>query len=85
MSRIKVETYQVGCDGCGELFTTYDGFTCYTDCPNAIEDEASASGWVFTSDGHHYCPSCHEWNDDDILVCMDGKKYDEDYEPIVEE
>lgn len=80
--RIPVEAYKIVCDCCGRTFENSEGWVCYCDCPNEIEDDASASGWMNTGDGRHYCEECHKWDDNNIIVCKDGKKYNENYEPL---
>ena len=82
--RIKVETFKVVCDGCGQTFHNDEDFTCYDDHPSQIENEAVESGWLRTNDGHHYCPDCHTLNDEDQWECKDGRKYDYDGDEVVE-
>ena len=82
--RVKVETFKVVCDGCGQTFHNDEDFTCYCDHPSQIENEAMESGWLRTNDGHHYCPDCHTLNDEDQWECKNGRKYDYDGDEVVE-
>lgn len=74
--KVKVETYKLVCDSCGETFEDGNGFTCYTDDPDGslIWGDASASDWLKVGD-KHYCPDCWNWNDDDNIITKDGKKF----------
>ena len=82
--RVKVETFKVVCDCCGQTFHNDEDFTCYCDHSSQIENEAMDSGWLRTNDGHHYCPDCHTLNDEDQWECEDGRKYDYDGDEVVE-
>lgn len=83
--RIPVNTYRIVCDACGEHFENSLGWSCYTDDPNEIENDASDSSWLITEDGHHYCHNCRELNDEDQWECKDGKTYTLEGEPINKE
>lgn len=63
--KVKVETYKIVCDCCGETFTDGNGFTCYSDDPDGgiIRGEALDNGWI-ELDAKHYCPKCYEVDDD---------------------
>lgn len=80
--RIPLQTYEIACDGCGEKFMTEEGFVCYCDAPDEIEDKANNSGWLITADGHHYCDRCCELNDNDHWETKDGRLYAYDGEPF---
>lgn len=75
--KVKVETYKIVCDCCGETFHDGNGFTCYTSDPNGddIRSEALEADWREFGD-KHYCPDCMYWDDDDNLCTKDGHKYD---------
>lgn len=80
----KVETIIIVCDSCGEHFVNGDGFTCYTDDPDGgnMLSEATSSGWL-DIDGRQYCPDCWHYDDDDSIVCGDGRKWtDYDHKEI---
>ena len=82
----KVETFIIVCDSCGEHFVNDDGFTCYTDDPDGSNmlSEATSSGWL-DIDGRQYCPDCWHYDDDDNILCGDGRKYNGDtHEPVIE-
>lgn len=82
----KVETIIIVCDNCGEHFVNGDGFTCYTDDPDGgnMLSEATSSGWL-DIDGRQYCPDCWHYDDDDNIVCSDGRKYNGNtHEPVIE-
>lgn len=83
--KIKVESYKIVCDGCGDTFYTSDDFACFIDDVDGslIKGEAESSSWISIGN-KHYCPDCHQIDDDDNIVTKDGKKYDgETYEEIV--
>jgi len=82
----KVETIIIVCDNCGEHFVNGYGFTCYTDDPDGgnMLSEATSSGWL-DIDGRQYCPDCWHYDDDDNIVCRDGRKYNGNtHEPVIE-
>ena len=82
----KVETIIIVCDSCGEHFVNGDGFTCYTDDPDGgnMLSEATSSGWL-NIDGRQYCEDCWHYDDDDNIVCSDGRKYNGNtHEPVIE-
>jgi hypothetical protein len=82
----KVETIIIVCDSCGEHFVNGDGFTCYTDDPDGgnMMSEATSSGWLDIG-GRQYCPDCWHYDDDDNIVCSDGRKYNgSTHEPVIE-
>jgi len=81
----KVEATIIVCDSCGEHFVNGDGFTCYTDDPDGgnIMSEATSSGWL-DIDGRQYCEGCWQYDDDDNIVCSDGRKYNgKTHEPVI--
>ena len=73
-----VKAISLTCDGCGQQFETLDGMTCYADDQDGklIEETARNSDWK-TMNGHHYCPSCWERDDDDIIHTKDGRRWDD--------
>ena len=82
----KVESIIIVCDSCGEHFVNGDGFTCYMGDPDGcnILSEATSSGWL-DIDGRQYCPDCWHYDDDDNIVCGDGRKYNGNtHEPVIE-
>lgn len=55
--QLKVNTYAVECDGCGETHDT--GETTFPDAVSAVRDE----GWYITNrqgGWKHFCPECME-------------------------
>ena len=60
-----VKAISLTCDGCGQTFETLDGMTCYADDEDGklVEETARNSDWK-TMNGHHYCASCWERDDD---------------------
>ena len=64
---------------------------CITPCPHGmkiedgklIEETACNSDWKIMN-GHHYCPSCWERDDDDIIHTKDGRKWDDSDIEVVE-
>ena len=80
--RVPVNTFKIVCDGCGAHFENHEGWSCYCDAPEEIENDAQNSEWLITQDGHHYCDRCHTLNDDDHWETKDGKLYAWDGEPF---
>ena len=80
-----VKAISLTCDGCGQTFETLDGMTCYADDEDGklVEETARNSDWK-TMNGHHYCASCGERDDDDIIHTKDGRKWDEESVEVVE-
>ena len=81
--KVKVESYKIVCDCCGETFHDGNDFVCFSDDPDGglIRDEALTANWR-EIDGKHYCPDCWRWDDDDNIQCKDGRKYTENNELI---
>ena len=77
--KVKVETYKIVCDCCGDTFRNDNDFTCYSDDPSGdiIRGEAQSANWIEVGN-KHYCPDCYEINDNDEIVTKDGHKYDYD-------
>jgi hypothetical protein len=63
---IDVKMYTAECDVCGH-HCEFGDYSCYAD-KSSVREEASDSGWHFTSDGKCYCEDCHTINDNDELV-----------------
>ena len=80
-----VKAISLTCDGCGQTFETLDGMTCYADDEDGklVEETACNSDWKIMN-GHHYCPSCWERDDDDIIHTKDGRKWDDSSIEVVE-
>ena len=80
-----VKAISLTCDGCGRQFETLDGMTCYADDEDGklVEETARNSDWK-TMNGHHYCASCWERDDDDIIHTKDGRKWDDASIEVVE-
>ena len=58
----------ITCDNCGETYTNdHSGFSWFPNNSDAYE-EAGDDGWHETEDEKHYCPDCHEIDDDDNLI-----------------
>ena len=81
----EVKAISLTCDGCGQTFETLDGMTCYADDEDGklVEETARNSDWK-TMNGHHYCPSCWERDDDGIIHTKDGRKWDDSDIEVVE-
>ena len=80
-----VKAISLTCDGCGQPFETLDGMACYADDEDGklVEDTARNSDWKMMN-GHHYCASCWERDDDDIIHTKDGRKWDDSSIEVVE-
>ena len=80
-----VKAISLTCDGCGQQFETLDGMVCYADDEDGklVEETACNSDWKIMN-GHHYCPSCWERDDDDIIHTKDGRKWDDSSIEVVE-
>lgn len=63
----KVECFTLECDNCKEIFQDeHSGFSIFVDESSAWE-YADNDGW-YEDKGKHYCPSCHDFDDDDNLI-----------------
>lgn len=49
----------MSCDRCGEVFSNYDDYTCFSD--DDIMSEAEE--WEEVN-GRHYCPNCYTYNEE---------------------
>ena len=78
----EIKSITIVCDGCGERFVNPDGFVCFTNDSDGsyIENDAESSDWLTQKgkDGviRHYCPSCYEFDDNDVCHTKDGRRYD---------
>lgn len=84
--KVKIETYKIVCDCCGETFHDDNDFVCFSDDPDGslVNSEAEASDWMAIGD-KHYCPDCYTIDDDDHIATKDGHRYDYDtHKEIVE-
>lgn len=81
--KVKVETYKLVCDCCGETFENLNGYTCFTEDPDGslIWEDACDSGWQHIGD-KHFCENCWDIDDDDNYVIKDGRKFTEDGEEV---
>lgn len=84
--KVKVESYKIVCDCCGETFHDGNDFVCFSDDPDGglIRDEALTANWR-EIDGKHYCPDCYSIDDDDNIVTKDGHKFDYDTHEEIKE
>lgn len=84
--KVKVESYKIVCDCCGDSFHDGNDFVCF--CEDAdgslICSEVESSDWMVVGD-KHYCPDCYEINDNDEIVTKDGHKYDYDTHKEIKE
>ena len=72
--KTEVTMFTVKCDNCGKLFEDeYNGYSCWGDFNDAWEN-ASDSDWMRNDDDVHYCPACHSYDDNDILILKEIKK-----------
>lgn len=63
----KIECISITCDNCEETYQNdHSGFSIFVDEIQA-HDDADNSGW-YSDDGKHYCPTCHEIDDNDDLI-----------------
>ncbi|MNL39076.1 hypothetical protein D3C87_1613310 [compost metagenome] len=68
----KIECATITCDGCNDDYeAAFTGFTIFLD-ESTAEDCAKDDDWHVTDDGKHYCPKCHDINDNDQLI-LKGK------------
>lgn len=64
----KVECITLTCDNCGEVYQNdHSGFSIWITEGDA-QESASNDDWYSADDDKHYCPGCHEINDDDELI-----------------
>ena len=84
--KVKVESYNIVCDCCGESFHDGNDFVCFSDDPDGglIRDEALTANWLEIGD-KHYCPDCYSIDDDDNIVTKDGHKFDYDTHEEIKE
>jgi len=73
-------TYSFLCDGCGVDAFEDCMFSGWGDIRYAFE-EAQELGWITDEDEKHFCPHCHEYDDDDNLVFKTKFKKIEDMLP----
>ena len=77
--KVKVESFKIVCDCCGETFHDGNDFVCYTDDADGsqINEEAESAGWIEIGD-EHFCPDCFSFGDDDNIVIKNGRRFDHD-------
>lgn len=69
----KVECITLSCDNCEEIYqdehgTGYSIWVAESDAFDAAEND----GW-YSHGGKHYCPNCHEFDDNDNLIIHGNK------------
>ncbi len=76
-----VQSIEIVCDGCGDVFVDGEGFRSFSDDPDGklIESEAVDSEWLSLC-GCHYCPECYSMDDNEIYHTKDGRQYDANLE-----
>jgi len=62
----EITIYTIICDVCGLDANKNTDYAGWTELEPTL-DTATDSGWYIEED-HHYCPDCHSFDDDDILV-----------------
>jgi len=63
----KINAFVCECDNCGADFTDENtGYTIFM-LESDVKEHASEDGW-HTDGDKHYCPECHDFDDDDNLV-----------------
>lgn len=64
----EVPMYTVSCDCCGKLFEdSHSGIVAWND-PASVVFQSEEAGWLWENDEYlkgHYCPDCHEVDDND--------------------
>ena len=83
--KVPVKSMKIVCDHCGETFEDGRGWSCIV----GDEDGSEILGEAFDKDwmelgGKHYCPDCYHWDDDDNIVCNDGRKFDGDTHELID-
>ena len=66
----KVECVTLSCDNCGEIYKDEDGsgFSIWV-AESDAKDAAESDGWYMLDDDEkHYCPNCHDIDDEDNLI-----------------
>lgn len=83
--KCEVKSIEIVCDGCGEVFHDGDDFCCYVGDEDGemIQSSAFDSDWWCVGD-KDYCPNCYHIDDEDHVVCKDGRVYDYDSEELLE-
>ena len=67
MSFIKEELQTVQCDNCQDTYQDDDsGYAWWMD-PNDAWESSNNDGWTEDNE-KHYCPKCHDYNDEDELI-----------------
>lgn len=69
----KVECIVITCDICEDVYENVNGFSVFPD-ENYVDP--ADDGW-YTHKGEgcvHYCPSCHEYDDEDNLIVKSADK-----------
>lgn len=63
----EIESYSLVCDNCGETYRhKWTNYALWFD-ESAPLEYASEEGWIEHED-KHYCPECHEVDDDNIVI-----------------
>lgn len=84
--KVKVESFKIVCDGCGETFHSFDDFVCFDGDADGsmICNEADSADWMVLGD-KHYCPGCYSIDEENHIVTKDGHKYDYDTSEEIKE
>lgn len=64
--------HNIQCDHCGKMLD--DEF--WWDEQQGMPSILNECGWI-ECEGRHYCDQCWEYDDDDNIVTMDGRKWDD--------
>jgi hypothetical protein len=68
----EVKMFTAICDNCGTDVCESEEFSCWNE-EFYVNDIASEKDWHVDGD-IHYCPACHSFNEDDILVINEELK-----------
>ena len=75
------QSHNIKCDACGRLI---DDETWWDDKDALTTQILNDCNWI-ECEGRHYCDECWEHDDDDNIVCRDGRKYNGNTnEPVIE-
>lgn len=65
-----IEMFALHCDVCNRHYTEeYQGYCAWPDKSSVDTDAAESDGWYIDyATDKHYCPKCHEIDDNDNLI-----------------
>lgn len=68
----EITMYTILCDACGKDVCDGTEYSAWNDV-RYVEDAAMEDNW-HVEDGKHYCPDCHEYDDEDNFIIKKGNK-----------